>query len=134
MLVVPKVSFFLLCWVIMCDTSPNPGKIKIYTSGCPKNQNKCWNKTGSPPPDGSKKLELIFRSKSSIVIAPANTGRDNNKSTAVINTDHGRSGVFLIIIFFGFILIIVVIKLIAPRIEDAPAMCREKIARSTEGP
>jgi hypothetical protein len=28
----------------------------------------------------------------------------------------------------------VVIKLIAPRIEDAPAKCREKIARSTDGP
>jgi len=31
-------------------------------------------------------------------------------------------------------LITVVIKLIAPRIEDAPARCREKIARSTDGP
>lgn len=31
-------------------------------------------------------------------------------------------------------LITVVIKLIAPRIEDAPARCREKMARSTEGP
>jgi hypothetical protein len=29
---------------------------------------------------------------------------------------------------------IVVIKLIAPKIEDAPAKCKEKIARSTEGP
>jgi hypothetical protein len=28
----------------------------------------------------------------------------------------------------------VVIKLIAPRIEEAPAKCKEKIARSTEGP
>ena len=31
-------------------------------------------------------------------------------------------------------LIIVVIKLIAPRIEEAPAMCKEKIAKSTAGP
>jgi hypothetical protein len=31
-------------------------------------------------------------------------------------------------------LIIVVMKLIAPRIEAAPARCREKIARSTDGP
>ena len=29
-------------WLIIWDTIPNPGKIKIYTSGCPKNQNKCW--------------------------------------------------------------------------------------------
>ena len=34
-------------------TIPNPGKIKIYTSGWPKNQNKCWYNTGSPPPAGS---------------------------------------------------------------------------------
>jgi hypothetical protein len=32
------------------------------------------------------------------------------------------------------ILIIVVIKLIAPRIEEIPAKCREKIAKSTDGP
>lgn len=31
-------------------------------------------------------------------------------------------------------LIIVVIKLIEPRIDDTPAKCREKIARSTEAP
>lgn len=34
----------------------------------------------------------------------------------------------------GFILIHVVIKLIAPRIEDTPARWREKIVRSTEAP
>jgi hypothetical protein len=31
-------------------------------------------------------------------------------------------------------LIIVVMKLIAPRIDATPAKCREKIAKSTEGP
>lgn len=31
-------------------------------------------------------------------------------------------------------LIIVVIKLMAPRMEETPARCREKIARSTEAP
>lgn len=29
---------------------------------------------------------------------------------------------------------IVVIKLIAPRIEDTPAKCKEKMVRSTEAP
>jgi len=28
---------------------PNAGMIKTYTSGCPKNQNKCWKNIGSPP-------------------------------------------------------------------------------------
>lgn len=32
------------------------------------------------------------------------------------------------------IFIIVEIKLIAPRIEDIPAICREKIVRSIDGP
>lgn len=31
-------------------------------------------------------------------------------------------------------LIIVVIKLIAPKIDETPAKCREKIVRSTEAP
>lgn len=31
-------------------------------------------------------------------------------------------------------LIIVVIKFRAPRIEETPAKCREKIAKSTDGP
>lgn len=34
----------------------------------------------------------------------------------------------------GFILIIVVMKLIAPRIEETPAKCSEKIVRSTDAP
>lgn len=34
----------------------------------------------------------------------------------------------------GFILIVVVIKLIAPRIDDTPAKCSEKIVRSTDAP
>ena len=34
----------------------------------------------------------------------------------------------------GFILMMVVIKLIAPRIEDTPARWREKIVRSTDAP
>jgi len=32
------------------------------------------------------------------------------------------------------ILIIVTIKFIAPKIDDAPAKCKLKIAKSTEGP
>lgn len=34
----------------------------------------------------------------------------------------------------GFMLMMVVIKLIAPRIEETPARCKEKIVRSTEAP
>lgn len=75
-----------------------------------------------------------FRSVNSIVIPAANTGRESSKSTAVISTDHTNSGVWYCEIAGGFILMMVVMKLIAPRIDDTPARCNEKMARSTEAP
>jgi hypothetical protein len=89
---------------------------------------------GSPPPEGSKKEVLKFRSVNSIVIAPASTGKDSNSNTAVINTDQTNSGMESNVIEEDRIFIIVVIKLMAPRIEEAPAKCNLKIARSTEIP
>jgi hypothetical protein len=77
---------------------------------------------------------LILRSVNNIVIAPANTGKDNNNNTAVINTDHTNNGILLKFIPGVRILIIVEIKLIAPKIEEIPAKCSEKIVRSTDGP
>lgn len=118
----------------MWEIIPNPGKIKIYTSGCPKNQNKCWYKIGSPPPAGSKKDVLRFRSVKSIVIAPAKTGSDNNSKNAVIPTAQINNGIWSKDKLFNFILIIVVIKLIAPKIDEIPAKCKEKIAKSTDLP
>ena len=56
----------------------------MYTSGCPKNQNKCWYKIGSPPPAGSKKEVLKFRSVNNMVIAPAKTGNESRSKIAVI--------------------------------------------------
>lgn len=73
--------------------APKPGRIKMYTSGWPKNQNKCWYRMGSPPPAGSKKAVFKLRSVSSIVIAPARTGKDNNKRTAVIRTAQTNKGI-----------------------------------------
>lgn len=64
----------------------------------------------------------------------ANTGRDRRSNTAVIRTDQTNSGVWYCVTAGGFMLIMVVIKLIAPKIEETPARCREKIARSTEAP
>jgi hypothetical protein len=48
--------------------------------------------------------------------------------------DHTNSGIRSGFIFFGFMLIVVVIKFTAPRIDDTPARCREKMARSTDAP
>jgi len=111
---------------------PNPGRIKIYTSGCPKNQNKCWYKIGSPPPIGSKNEVFILRSINNIVIAPANTGNDKRRRIAVIKIDQVNKEIWLIFKNLIFILIIVEMKLIAPKIEEIPAICKEKIEKSTE--
>jgi len=69
-----------------------------------------------------------------MVIAPAKTGNDSNKRIAVINTDQTNSGNVWKYIPGALILIIVVIKFIAPKIDDAPAKCKLNIAKSTDPP
>jgi hypothetical protein len=69
-----------------------------------------------------------------MVIAPANTGRDNKRRITVIFTDHTNRGTRSKCIPLERMLIIVEIKLIAPKIEETPARCREKIVISTEAP
>jgi len=76
---------------------------------------------GSPPPAGSKKDVFKFRSVKSIVMAPARTGSDSNRRMAVKKTDHTNNGVRSQVIPTVRILLIVVIKLTAPKIDDAPA-------------
>jgi hypothetical protein len=75
-----------------------------------------------------------FRSVNNIVIAPANTGKDNNNKTAVITTDQTNKGIRSKVIPLDRILITVVIKFTAPKIEEIPAKCNEKIAKSTDAP
>lgn len=89
---------------------------------------------GSPPPAGSKKVVLRFRSVSSIVMPAARTGSDRRRRTAVIRTAHTKRGVWYCEMAGGFMLIVVVIKLMAPRIEEIPAKWREKIVKSTDAP
>jgi hypothetical protein len=105
----------------MCEMAPNPGIIRMYTSGCPKNQNKCWYKIGSPPPAGSKNEVFRLRSVKSIVIAPARTGRDNSRRTTVIVTAQTNKGIRSRVNPCHRMLITVVMKFTAPRIDDAPA-------------
>ena len=69
-----------------------------------------------------------------MVIAPAKTGRDSRSKIAVISTDQTNRGIESRVWEEDRILRIVVIKLIAPKIEDTPARCNLKIAKSTEIP
>lgn len=83
---------------------------------------------------GSKKEVFILRSVSNIVIAPAKTGRERRRRMVVNSMDQTNRGVRSIVIPGARIFIIVVIKLIDAIIEEAPAKCKEKIARSTHPP
>ena len=56
-----------------------------------------------------------------MVIAPANTGKDNNNKIAVIKTVQTNKGNLLKDIPLHRIFKIVTIKLIAPAIEETPA-------------
>jgi len=89
---------------------------------------------GSPPPAGSKKEVLKFRSVSNMVIAPAKTGSDKRRSTAVSSTDHTKRGISSRDMPSPRMLVIVVIKFALPRILLTPARCSEKIPMSTAPP
>jgi hypothetical protein len=56
-----------------------------------------------------------------MVMAPARTGRDSSSKMAVIKTDHTNKGTLSNFMLIGRIFKMVVIKLIAPKIEEAPA-------------
>lgn len=67
-------------------------------------------------------------------MAPASTGRESNKRIAVIRTDQQNKEVRSINIPILRKFPIVLMKLTAPRIEEIPARCKEKIAKSTAAP
>ena len=77
---------------------------------------------------------MRFRSVNNMVMAPARTGRERRRRRAVIWTDQTKRGARSIRSPLLRILRMVEIKLMAPRMEEAPARWREKMARSTEGP
>ncbi len=54
-------------------------------------------------------------------MAPASTGRDRSSRTAVIRTDQTNRGTSSMVDFGGRIFRMVVMKLMAPRIDDTPA-------------
>jgi hypothetical protein len=69
-----------------------------------------------------------------MVIAPANTGKDNNNKIAVIKTAQANKGIRSNNIPNTRKLPNVLIKFTAPKIDLTPAKCKEKIAKSTDLP
>lgn len=68
-----------------------------------------------------------------MVIAPARMGRERTSKktvTRILQIKRFSSP----ILFLFFMLLMVLMKLILPRIDDAPAMCNLKMVRSTDFP
>jgi hypothetical protein len=82
-----------------------------------------------------KSFQHIAKFKASrILCLPANTGKDNNNNTAVTNMAHPNKGSLCKVIPGLLMFNIVVIKFIAPNIEEIPAKCKLNIAKSTDPP
>ena len=77
---------------------------------------------------------LKFLSVNNIVIAPANTGKDNNSNTAVTTTAQPNRANLCSLIPGLLIFNIVVMKFIAPSKLLIPDKCKANIAKSTLGP
>lgn len=71
---------------------------------------------------------------SNIVIAPASTGRESSNKMVVTSTDHENKGARSNWIPRPRKFPNVLIKFTAPSNDETPARCKEKIAKSTEGP
>lgn len=84
-------------------------------------------------PKGKKIFQHTARFKAGTNL-PANTGKDNNNKIAVMKIAHTNKGNLCRDIPLVLIFKVVVIKLIAPNIDEIPAKCRLKIAKSTEPP
>jgi hypothetical protein len=68
------------------------------------------------------------------VIAAASTGKDNSSKKAVTNTAQTKRGTRPMRIPGTRILTTVTIKFIAPKIDESPAKCKLKMAKSTAPP
>ena len=67
-------------------------------------------------------------------MAPARTGSDSTSRKAVTSTDQANSGILCMVMPGARMLKIVVMKLMAPRIDDAPARWSDRITKSIAGP
>src|SRR5580692_6487186 len=128
-----------------CDATPMPGRIAMYTSGCPKNQNKCCHSSGEPPlcqvmtwsvttsPPGIKKLVPASRSSKSRMHAARSTPNASSPRIAVTNQVQQVSGSRPSVMPLVRRSISVVMKLSAP-ISDAPQKIANPIIHSVSPP
>ena len=99
---------------------PAAGTKRMYTSGCPQNQNRCWYSSTLPPAWGAKKAVPKRRSSSRRPAANVTAGTANSTMEAIERIDHTKMGTRLIVIPGARILKAVTMKLTAPTVVEMP--------------
>ncbi len=75
------------------DTIPAAGRKMMYTSGWPKNQNRCCHNSASPPFSGMKNGQPNARSSSSMMVARITAGKANTIMPAKISIVQANIGI-----------------------------------------
>ena len=100
---------------------PKNGNAMMYTSGWPKNQNRCCHRIG-PPLAASKTCAPSVRSASKTSSAAAKIGKAISTRIDVTRMFQVKIGIRNIVMPGARMQMIVVVKLTAPRMVPRPAM------------
>ena len=111
------------------DTMPKNGSATMYTSGWPKNQNRCCQRI-TPPLAGSNTCAPKCRSTSSPNSAAVRIGNAMSTRIAVTKMFQVKIGIRNIVMPGARMQTIVVMKLTPPRMVPRPASARPTIHRS----
>ena len=79
----------------LADTMPKLGKMRMYTSGCPKIQNRCCHSSGSAPASTLKNVAPNSRWNISRNSATVMTGMANTSRNWMTRTIHVKIGIFI---------------------------------------
>jgi hypothetical protein len=110
-------------------TMPKNGNATMYTSGCPKNQNRCCHRI-APPLAGSNTWAPKCRSASRPSKAAVRTGKATRMRIAVARISQVNTGSRHIVMPGQRRQVMVVVMFTAPRMVPMPATTRPMSHRS----
>jgi hypothetical protein len=113
---------------------PNAGRMRMYTSGWPKIQNRCCHRSGSAPASTLKKLAPYSRSNMSRNSATVMTGMAKSSRNCATSDIHTKIGMRMRVMPGARMLRHVTIRLMAPSREAMPAICRPRLQKSMPCP
>src|SRR3954453_22593881 len=118
---------------MISETMPKNGSAMMYTSGWPKNQNRCCQRM-APPLAGSKMCAPNLRSAPSANSAAASGGNAISTRMAVTSVFQVKIGMRHMVSPGARMQMMVVMKLTAPRMVPKPPSARPKMTRSLPMP